>query len=144
VTANLASPGAADPPLTWRKLYVASFWAAAVYNLAWGTTVILLPRTTLGLAGIETDAVGVLFWQCIGMFVLVFAIGYWGAARHPERYALFIAIALLGKILGPIGFVYGAFWLDALPRGLGWTIITNDLIWWPIWIPFVLATRRLW
>ena len=123
-----------------RRVYIASFWLAAVYNVIWGTTVILLPAWTLGLAGIETDAVGRLFWQCIGMFVLVFAIGYVALAREPERYAVFLVIALLGKIFGPIGFAYGAFYLDALPRSLGWTILTNDLLWWPIWFAFAWET----
>ena len=126
-----------EPRRTW---YRWSFHAAAIYNVVWGTLVILLPGRTLDLAGIETDGVGRLFWQCIGMFVLVFAVGYVAAARQPERYAVFILIALLGKILGPVGFVYGAFWLGELPASLGWTIVTNDLIWWPIWFPFVWET----
>ncbi len=127
------------------RIYRASFALAAVYNVVWGLVVIFLPGVTLGLAEVDTDAVGRLFWQCIGMFVLVFAIGYWAAWRDPRRHAIFILIALLGKIFGPIGFVYGAFYLGVLPKSLGWTIITNDLIWWPVWIPFVyemvLASR---
>ena len=126
-----------EPRRTW---YRWSFRAAAVYNVVWGVVVILLPGRTLDLAGIETDGVGRLFWQCIGMFVLVFAIGYAVAARQPERYAVFILIALLGKVFGPVGFVYGAFHLGELPTSLGWTIVTNDLIWWPIWFPFVWET----
>ncbi|MEM1011953.1 MAG: alkyl hydroperoxide reductase [Planctomycetota bacterium] len=127
---SFASPG-------WLKIYRLSFAAAAIYNVIWGLVVIFLPSMTLRLANVETDQVGILFWQCIGMFVMVFAIGYAAAWRDPSRFAVFILIALLGKIFGPIGFVYGAFVLDALPASLGWTIITNDLIWWPIWGPFV-------
>jgi hypothetical protein len=123
-----------------RTIYRYSFYAAAVYNVLWGLVVIFLPTTTLKLAQIEAGPIGVLFWQCIGMFVLVFAIGYWAAAREPERYATFLLIALLGKIFGPVGFLYGSFYLDVLPATLGFTIITNDLIWWPIWIPFVIET----
>ena len=123
-----------------RTIYRYSFYIAAVYNLIWGCVVILAPAWTLSLAGIDTDAVGRLFWQCIGMFVLVFALGYYAAARQPERYSAFVLVALLGKIFGPIGFVYGAFYLDALPARLGLTIIANDLIWWPIWMPFVYET----
>ncbi len=133
---NFALP---EPRRTW---YRWSFWIAAAYNVLWGTTVILLPAWTLSLVGIETDAVGLLLWQCIGMFVGVFAVGYHALARQPERYAPFLWIALIGKICGPIGFVYGAFYLGVLPRSLGWTILTNDLIWWPIWIPFAVETLR--
>ena len=132
--ANVLLP---EPRRTW---YRYSFYAATLYNLLWGTVVILAPAWTLSLAEIRTDAVGVLFWQCIGMFVLVFAVGYYAAARQPERYGVFILIAVLGKIFGPIGFVYGAFYLHALPAKLGFTILFNDLIWWPIWFPFVYET----
>jgi hypothetical protein len=138
-----ALPMLPEPRRTW---YRYSFLAAVVYNLVWGTVVILLPSSTLAQVGVETDAVGLLFWQCIGMFVLVFALGYYALWREPERYAVFLAIALLGKIFGPIGFVYGAFYLDVLPKSLGWTIVTNDLIWWPIWFAFAwdafVANRR--
>ena len=134
-----APPALREPRRTW---YRWSFYAAAVYNVVWGVVVILLPGWTLARVGIETDAIGRLFWQCIGMFVLVFALGYYAAGRQPERYAVFIWIALLGKIFGPIGFVYGAFWLKVLPVSLGLTIITNDLIWWVIWVPFVWETMR--
>ena len=136
LTAN-APPPLPEPRRRW---YVWSFYAAAIYNTIWGVAVILLPAWTLGQVDIATDAIGLLFWQCIGMFVLVFAVGYWLAARQPERYAGFLLIALLGKIFGPIGFVYGAFYLDALPAKLGLTIVFNDLIWYPIWIPFVWET----
>jgi small multidrug resistance pump len=126
-----------EPRRIW---YRRSFLLAAIYNTIWGIVVILMPGLTLKLAGIQTDAIGLLFWQCIGMFVMVFAIGYYCCYRDPERYAAFILIALLGKIFGPIGFVYGAFYLDVLPASLGWTILTNDLLWWPIWMPFVWET----
>ena len=128
-----------EPRRTW---YRWSFHVASVYNVVWGTVVILLPAWTLALVGIETDAIGRLFWQCIGMFVGVYAIGYHALARQPERYAPLLWIALLGKICGPIGFVYGAFYLGVLPKSLGWTIVTNDLLWWPIWFPFAIETLR--
>ena len=127
-------------PQPRRSWYRWSLYAAAVYNTLWGIGVILLPDWSLRQVGITTDVIGLLFWQCIGMFVLVFAVGYYAAARQPERYAVFVLIALLGKIFGPIGYVYGAFWLGVLPASLGLTIITNDLIWWPIWMPFVWET----
>ena len=36
------------------------------------------------------------------------------------------------KIFGPIGFV-GAVTSGRFPLAMGWTIVTNDLIW---WLPF--------
>jgi len=39
-------------------------------------------------------------------------------------------IGLLGKVLGPIGFLWSVS-TGQLPLIFGWTILTNDLIWWP-------------
>ena len=137
---RLIDPPAARVPDGRRRIYRGFFLAAAFYNLIWGVVVILLPGWTLGRVGVATDAVGLLFWQCIGMFVLVFALGYAAAWRDPERYAPFILIATLGKIFGPLGFVYGAFYLGALPKTLGLTILTNDLLWWPAFFGFCWET----
>ena len=43
-----------------------------------------------------------------------------------------VLVGLLGKVLGPIGFLWAALNKE-LPWQLGWTIITNDLVW---WLPF--------
>ena len=136
VPARLIDPPARRLPEPRRRVYRWFFLAAAVYNVIWGVVVILLPGWTLAQVGVATDQVGLLFWQCIGMFVLVFALGYASAWCDPERYAPFILIATLGKIFGPIGFVYGAFYLEALPKSLGLTILTNDLVWWPAFFGF--------
>jgi hypothetical protein len=128
-----------------RKIYQVVFYIAAVYNLIWGVAVILFPKPPLALIGISTEQVGpvgLLMWQCIGMFVMVFAIGYYFAARNPERYAVFILIGTLGKIFGPVGFVYG-WWIGVLPGSMGMTILTNDLIWWPVFIAFTVETCLL-
>jgi len=129
-----------EPRRTW---YRRAFLAAAIYNLIWDVAVVLFPRVGLGLAGIGPERVGpvgVLFWQCIGMFVMVFAIGYHACWRDPERYAPFILIGALGKLFGPVGFLYGWLYLGELPGRLGLTLLTNDLMWWPAFFPFVWET----
>ena len=79
-----------------------------------------------------------MLWQCIGMMVATYGIGYAIAATNPLRFWPIALVGLLGKIFGPIGFL-----LAVLKRGLpwvaGWTIVTNDLIW---WVPFFLILRR--
>lgn len=104
--------------------------AAAVYNLLWGTLVILVPKMTLTWIGLP-DATPHL-WKCIGMIVGVYGIGYAIAAFDPMRHWPIIFVGLLGKILGPIGFAQGVL-NETLPLQMGLTIITNDLIW---WLPF--------
>jgi len=66
------------------------------------------------------------------MVIGVYGIGYGIAARDPLRHWPIVLVGLLGKVLGPIGFVW-AVNHGELPLAMGWTILTNDLIW---WIPF--------
>jgi hypothetical protein len=76
------------------------------------------------------------------MFVLVYAPGYWWAARRPNRHAPIVLIGLLGKVLGPTGFVWAVL-TGQLPVAFGWTILTNDVIWWPAFALYLCDTARL-
>lgn len=119
-------------PLSYQRW----FMAAAIYNLVWGVAVIIAPTAPFVLLGLETPNYPSLF-QCIGMMVMVFGYGYWLIAKDPERFAPYVWIGLAGKIFGPIGFLYAAS-KGELPWTFGLTIITNDLIWWPVFISFAL------
>ena len=113
------------------------FYAAAVYNVVWGSVGVLFPGLFFRLIGIPAPNYLPL-WQVVGMFVLVFAPGYWWAARYPERHPHLILIGLLGKVLGPLGFLW-ALAGGQLPLAFGWTILTNDLLW---WLAFGLYLRQ--
>jgi small multidrug resistance pump len=111
------------------------FAAAAIYNFAWGAVTLSMPWLFFEMAGMEAPNYFVL-WQCIGMFVLVYAPGYWWAAHDPFRFRHFILIGFVGKVLGPVGFLWFAA-QGALPVAFGWTILTNDLIWLPAFYSFL-------
>lgn len=113
--------------------------AAAGYNLVWGTLVVLWPMASLRWAGLESANYPQL-WQCIGMMVAVFGVGYGIAAFQPRRHWPIILVGLLGKVLGPLGFLQAA-WTGQLPWAFGWINVTNDLVW---WVPFFLILRRVW
>ena len=116
-------------------------WAAAVYNLAWGALVVLFPLEPFRWAGMPPPNYPEI-WQCLGMVVGVYGVGYAIAARDPIRYWPIVLAGLLGKILGPLGFFYAA-WQGRLPWTAGWTIVTNDLIWWlPFGVLLGVAWRR--
>jgi hypothetical protein len=116
------------------------FYGAAVYNFLWGTAVILFPNALFQWLNMPLpNYPGI--WQSVGMMVQVYALGYWLMARDPERYANFIWIAILGKTFGPIGFLITAA-KGELPWAFGWTILTNDLIWWPAFWSFALKHAR--
>lgn len=113
---------------------------AGVYNLLWGAFVVLLPGVLFTWAGMEQPRYPEL-WQCIGMIVGVYGIGYAAAALDPARHWPIVLVGLAGKVLGPIGFamalVNGRFAAE-----FGWVILFNDLIW---WVPFgliLLHARR--
>ncbi len=128
-----------NPCLNWPRLVLA---AAAVYNLAWGTTVVLFPALPFAWMGIEPPRYPAIF-QCLGMVIGVFGIGYAIAAADPRRHWPMVLVGLLGKILGPLGFLWAAS-QGQLPWSFGVTILANDLVW---WLPFALilwhaATRN--
>jgi hypothetical protein len=116
------------------------FYAAAIYNLIWGGLNVLFPHLFFDLVGIARPAETAL-WQVLGMFVMVFAPAYWWMGRHPYEHRHFIVIGLLGKVLGPLGFVW-ALAAGRLPLAFGWTILTNDLIWWPAFGSFLGEMAR--
>jgi hypothetical protein len=123
------------------KGYRPWLYAAAAYNLSWGGINILFPSLYFDLVGIDQpnyDGV----WQVVGMFVLVYAPAYWWAARYPARHRHLVVIGVLGKLFGPIGFVWSVA-NDDLPAAFGWTIITNDFIWWPAFALYLRDAARL-
>jgi len=113
--------------------------AAAAYNLLWGSWVVLFPTSAFSLAHMPVPLYPEL-WQCIGMIVGVYGVGYAIAAFDPARHWPIVLVGLLGKIFGPIGFLNAAM-QGRFPWVAGWTIVTNDLIW---WIPFALILRSAW
>ena len=117
------------------------FYAAALYNLLWGSINVMFPFLFFDLVSIPRPAYAAL-WQVVGMFVLVYIPGYWWAARHPAHHRHLILIALIGKILGPVGFVW-ALGTNQLPLAFGWTILTNDLIWWPAFFLYIRDVAKL-
>jgi small multidrug resistance pump len=116
--------------------------AAGLYNLIWGTVVIVSPDLPLRMASMEPlPEPGRAIWQCLGMVVGVYGVGYLCAARDPLRHWPIVLVGLLGKILGPIGFVWTAA-RGAIPWHFGATILTNDLLWWAPFGMILLRARQ--
>ncbi len=108
--------------------------AAGIYNIAWGAFAILFPSTFFRWVGVDPLPLYPEFWQCIGMIVGVYGVGYWIAGSNPLCHWPIVLVGLLGKVFGPIGFLQAVL-NDRLPPLMGLTILTNDIIW---WIPFAL------
>lgn len=122
-----------------RKFYRLVFLAAGVYNIAWGLLTALYPDWLFDFAGIERMRYPFVF-GCVGMIVGLYGVVYLEIARRPEQGFLLAGVGLVGKILGPIGWVW-AYLQGIWPLATIITIVTNDLIW---WIPFFLYLRASW
>lgn len=115
-------------------------YAAAIYNLLWGSLTILFPEALFRLLHMPLPSYLPL-WQGVGMFVLVYAPGYAWAARRPSRHGHLVLVGMLGKILGPLGFLWVAA-TGQLPLRFGLVILTNDLLCWPAFIGCLQAVAR--
>lgn len=107
--------------------------AAALYNLAFGAFAVVWPRAWFEWSELPVPTM-LSLWQCVGMVVGVYGVGYWCAARAPLRHWPIVLVGLLGKLCGPIGFVDAAC-RGEMPWRAGWLLLGNDLIW---WLPFTL------
>jgi hypothetical protein len=106
--------------------------AAGIYNLVFGVIAIVAPTATFVWLGVEPPRYPEL-WQCIGMIVGVYGVGYLIAATNPARHWCIVLVGLLGKVFGPIGVAWSVAG-GRLPASFFWVTLFNDLIW---WIPFV-------
>ena len=122
-TENTKSP-------VWMKFVLI---AAGIYNLIWGVVTIIYPEFYFNFAGMSHNNFPEI-WQCVGMIVGVYGIGYLIAAYNPIKHWPIILVGLIGKILGPIGYI-NAYYKGTFTLKAGIINITNDLIW---WIPFSL------
>ncbi len=115
-----------------------TLYSAAVYNFLWGAIAIFFPEKSFAALGMATPLYPQL-WQCIGMIVGVYGVGYWLAASNPISQWRIVLVGFIGKILGPLGFI-GSLINEDLPMIFGVHIIFNDLIW---WVPFFLILKKV-
>jgi hypothetical protein len=117
-----------------------TLYLAAAYNLVWGAAVVIQPNAFFAWADLPVPRYPEI-WQCVGMIVGVYGVGYALAARDPLRHWPIVFVGLLGKVLGPIGFA-DALWRGVFPPAFGWTIVTNDLVWWAPFAAILVAAWR--
>lgn len=123
---------------TKSTFYFYTLLLAGLYNILWGTWTVLFPQHAFELLGMELPRY-IELWQCVGMIVAVYGLGYISVASDPIKYWPVILVGFLGKLFGPIGFVM-AFVNGTFPLGFGVHIIFNDLIW---LVPFFLMLKDI-
>ncbi|MFT7231251.1 MAG: small multidrug resistance pump [Cyclobacteriaceae bacterium] len=110
---------------------------AALYNIIWGAWVVLFPQHFFALTGMEPIN-HEMVWQGMGMVIGVYGLGYWWASQNPLIHWPIVAVGLLGKILGPLGFFLN-YAQGKVPFQFIYTLFTNDFIW---WIPFFIILKK--
>ena len=110
---------------------------AGIYNIVWGIWVVLFPSQFFLLTGMEVPN-QLMIWQGMGMVIGVYGLGYWWSSSDPLIHWPIVAVGLLGKVFGPIGFFINYF-SGQVPFSFFYTLITNDFIW---WVPFFLILRE--
>ena len=113
--------------------------AAGIYNIAWGLYAALDPQWLFRVAGLPPQNHPQIF-MTLGMVLGVYGLLYLEAARRPEHGFPIAAVGLLGKVLGPAGWVY-LYATGEWPLASGVILLTNDLIW---WVPFAWYLRDAW
>lgn len=109
---------------------------AGLYNLGYCLLLTFYPSATFRWLGMpETPDVMI---RCIGMMVGVYALCYWIAGSNPMKYWPLVAVGIVGKTLGPLGFVYG-LWSGIFAWQGSIMILFNDVVW---WVPFWLIVLR--
>ena len=109
------------------------FGLAALYNLAFGLWAGFAPYAFFDFFHLRPPLYPSI-WSCLGMVVGTYGLAYGYAALRLDRAAPFIAIGLLGKVLGPIGWVLTVRSGEWPVRTLT-LILFNDIVW---WLPFGL------
>lgn len=107
--------------------------------MSWGAWAVLFPSAIFSWLDMPQPNYPQ-FWQCIGMIVGVYGVGYAIAAFDPVRHWPIVLVGFLGKVFGPLGMVQ-ALWSGQLPWGFALNCVTNDLIW---WVPFFLILKHAW
>ncbi|MFT4735914.1 MAG: small multidrug resistance pump [Cyclobacteriaceae bacterium] len=123
--------------MNWHKV---TLKLAAVYNLIWGVWVVLFPQAFFELTGMDPIN-HPMIWQGMGMVIGVYGLGYWWASSDPIRHWPIIAVGFLGKIFGPLGYLFSMM-MGTAEASFGLTLITNDLIWWYPFAHMLYQSRK--
>lgn len=119
------------------RFYRILFLLAGGYNILWGLFSVWQPQWLFRYAQMPEMEHPQIF-ACLGMVVGLYGLIYLEVARRPRDGYVLIAVGLLGKILGPFGWI-GLYLNKTWPAETIILILTNDLIW---WFPFFLYLKQ--
>jgi hypothetical protein len=117
--------------------------AAAAYNLVFFAWTAILPGQFFVWIG-RPDAKDFYFlWQCIGLIVGCYGVGYYWAARDPGQGHIVVSVGLLGRVLSPLAWAV-TFVRGGLPVRTFLVVLVTDIVWWPAFLAMTLEGGRRW
>ncbi|MEN9446840.1 MAG: hypothetical protein RJA25_129 [Bacteroidota bacterium] len=106
---------------------------AGVYHILWGISVVFFPCFWFDLGSLSYPNYMQL-WQFIGLYEIVFGIGFLMAAASPLRHWRIVLLGFISKLSVTIGFIY--FYLKGgEPTAIFHMVLSNHIFW---LIPFFI------
>lgn len=112
--------------------FKAALYVAGVYHVLWGLSVIVFPCFWFDLADLSHPNY-VQLWQFIGLYEVIFGIGYLMAASNPLRHWRVVLLGFVSKLCVVIGFTY-FYSIGQGPLVVFNMILSNHIFW---LIPFL-------
>lgn len=109
------------------------FQAAGIYHVVAGLFCIGCPDVVFSALDIPGPHYMVLV-RGMGFMMALFGLIYWEIPRGVSDRL--VAIAVLGKFLGPIGWIWASLSGEFPPHAL-WIPLFHDLVWWPFFARFL-------
>lgn len=117
------------------------FRLAALEALAFGLWAALAPSSFFEVFRMDPPRYPSV-WRCLGMVVGLYGLGYAYAAARLERARPWIAIGLVGKVLGPLGWIF-AVGSGEWPARTVPLVLFDDVVWWAPFALFLLEGTKL-
>lgn len=137
---RIAKAGPATVGSYRARLYRLILLLAAAYNVGLGLWAVVAPRGFFDLFQLAPPRYPAI-WSTLGMVLGLYGLLYAYGALHLERARPIIAVGLLGKLLGPIGWIL-AVHAGELPVRTFAFIAFDDLVWWLPFAIFLLEGSR--
>ncbi|MEQ8786825.1 MAG: hypothetical protein RIC55_11025 [Pirellulaceae bacterium] len=122
------------------NVYRALFALAAIYNIVFALWSGLWPRAFFGLLLRMEPPEKPAPWPAVAVIVGLCGLLYAYAAWRPQRADLPVALGLLTKIAGPLGWLV-AVWQEQWPVQTFPLVLLGDIIW---WFPMLAYLLRGW
>jgi hypothetical protein len=100
---------------------------AALYNIVWGVFFVFFPNVIFNILAIPVPNY-IELWQCFGLVLGLFGIGYFIASFSPITHWLIVFVGFLCNVFGAILFLK-AYIFGSLPLNFFSLVLLIDVLW---------------